>query len=1114
MKATLRHGAFLVFLLSLGSLQAAPVGAVKGYVKDKTGGMVPRAAVTLVSEETNVPRSTTSDGTGYFKFLNLPPGRYQMASEATGFRKTTIHGIEVLVDQIVSLDVELEVGQVTEVVEVKGGVVTLIEPEKPSTGVAMDLNMVRNLPVQGRQVLDLALLTPGVAPQAPGSQAGGFAAAGQRTQSNNFLLDGLNHIDPQVNGPLNNFRIADAVQEFSVTTTVAPAEFGRQTGAQVNIVTKSGGNQFHGTAFDLERNNALEATDFFTNKLGGTKRILRRHQYGATIGGPVRKDHTFFFYSWERFWQKNPTPAAAVVPTAAERATVVDPVAKNLLQFWPLPTDPSAKAGTTNFVGNAPASLFDNTHLARLDQSWGEKDRLSGRYLWYGGTSLTGGALPTTGAFQNAPGSQSLVVTETHLFSNTFFTEVRAGYTRNKVRATPQDYGFNAAPLFPGVPGVVDTTQSGLINSGIPRIAISGYSPLGSATSIPQGRITNTYELAGNATKIAPFGFSRHTVKFGAYARRDEANRYLNTTSRGSVTFLNFASFAGSCPLCNGQSLLAASTIRTGDTMGHWYRYPSAFYVQDDIKVKRNLTLNLGLRYELFSAMVEKQNRGTNFIDGLGPVLLGTNRLLAIDPTKAGPASFIYSQATFTLPRSGADPDRNNFGPVFGFAYSPTFGPGPLGDQKTVIRGGFRVGYDDIFNNIPVNQTLNAPWILTTTQVAGATQPLDGYRWNLAFDQSVPLVSTTPQAPGSPASGLVGFNAYNNRARTPYAYNWNFGIQREIAGNTSIDISYIGSAGHKLGIYLDANQPSVIIRDPGFRATQAPNEQVFPFPQWSGTSLATFQANSIYSGLVVSWKGRYRNFLNLGGSYTLSHSIDNSSAFQGSTGDFSVPDNRYRLDLERSNSANDQRHRFVTYYVLELPFGRGKHFLASPNRVLEKFVGGWQISGMTNIFSGQPFTVYANTARDFSGFDQFIDRPDLVTSGPLPLNRGNPDNFFDPAYFGKVGTNLCPGYSAASATRVSSGCAPPGRVGTSPRTGYYGPGIINFDMSASKKFQLHERVSLRYQADFLNLPNHTNFGMQAANALMSSGNFGKLTTSSLYPYGGPRVIQMGLRLEY
>jgi len=431
-----------------------------------------------------------------------------------------------------------------------------------------------------------------------------------------------------------------------------------------------------------------------------------------------------------------------------------------------------------------------------------------------------------------------------------------------------------------------------------------------------------------------------------------------------------------------------------------------------------------------------------------------------------------------------------------------------------VVRGGFRVSYDETYNNVTVNQSINAPWNFTTTQRAGTTQPSAGYRWALAFDQNVPLVVRTTQAPGAPAIGILTFNGLDNHAPTAYAYNWNFGIQREILGRGSIDVAYLGSAGHKFGSYVNPNEPRVIIRDPGFRGNQAPNEQIFPQPQWASARIALFQGNSIYNGLVLTGKIRTARQLNLGASYTWSHGIDNGSSYAGTTGDVSQPASRLSMNLERGNSTSDQRHRFITYYVWEIPVGRGRHFLKDIPGPLDLVLGGWQISGITNVFSGQPFTVYANTSVDFSGFNTLLDRPDIVGSGPLPVDRHNPDKFFDPAYFGKTGTGFCPGYSSASGVRVTSGCAPSGRVGNSPRNGYYGPGLINFDTTISKRFPVRERLALTYRADFFNVFNHTNFALVRNNAVMSSGSFGQMSATSPYNFGGPRVIQMTLRLDF
>jgi hypothetical protein len=1098
-----------LFLSAAATSFAAPVGSIKGYVRDATGAFVPNATITLNSELTGVSAKTRSDSTGLYQFLDLQPGTYTVSAELTGFSTQVIPKVTVLVDQIVSLDFTLSLGEVTEKVFVEGDVRALIEPEKISTGTNFDLKMAANLPEVNRRFNDLAIATPGTTLSAPGTQAGAFAAAGSRAQSTNWMIDGVNALDPQVNGPTNNLRIAEAVQELSVTTTVPSAEFGRQSGAQVNVVTKSGTNDFHGDLFEFFRNDKLQARDFFTNKLSGTKPVLRRNQYGAYIGGPIVRNRTFFLYSWEALQQTNPLPAAAIVPTAAQRASIKDPFAANLVNFYPMPTDPTQPAGRVNYVGNLAQSADDNTHLVRIDQYIGGADRLMGRYIWFGGDTVAAQSPTTLPGFStlNKPGTQNLAVTETHTFSPTLFIETRAGFSRNKTDFKVEDNGFNAASVLP-IPGVVDSTVNPL-DSGLPRVVITGYTSLGGATNLPQGRITNTYELFENATRIA----GRHAIKFGWSGRREETRRFLDGNSRGSITFNDFDSFAGLCAACNGRSLLLTSTIRTGDTLSHWYRYANALYIQDNMKLKSNLTIELGLRWEPLGVSTEKRLKGTNFIPGVGAVLIGTNQLLDLDPTKTGRSAFVYKTAPFTLPAAGMNPDYKTFGPVVGFAYTPQFGSGWLRDGKTVIRGGFRLSYDDIFNNIPVNQSLNVPFVLTTTQRAGTTQPLAGYGWDLAFNQNIPLVARTTQAPGAPAVGLVTFNGIDPNLRTSYGYNWNFGVQRQIGRSSAVDVSYIGSAGHRLGVFVDANEPNVIVRDPGLRGTQAPNEQVYPFPQWGGTSVAADVGNSTYHGLVIAGKTQLTNILTMNSSYTWSHGIDDSSSFFGATNS-NPPDDSHNIRAERGNSDNDQRHRFLNAFVLDVPVGKGRAYLGNAHGIVDQILGGWTLSAITNLTTGVPFTVFSNTNVDFSGFNSTYDRPDVVAPGPLTIDRGNPDNFFDPAYFGKVGTNFCPG---STVNRVTTGCAPAGRVGTSPRNAYYGPGLINVDMAVGKTFGITERFKLEYRADFLNTLNHTNFNVTSNNRSMSSGAFGQLSQTSQFnggDTGSARVIQMTLKLRF
>ena len=1100
--------AIALFVTIPALVTAAPVGAIKGYVRDPSGSTVPNANVTLLTLGTNASLSVATDEHGLYQFPQLNPGQYQVSTEAPGFRKAVISNITLLVDQIIDQDIRLEVGQLTEVVEVKSAGAALIETEKISTGMNIAPSLVRELPISNRNYDSLSLLTPGATPAAPGSQGGNISAAGTRPGSLNSLLDGINNVNRQVGTSINNFRIADAVQEFSVTTTGASADMGRQAGGQVSVVTKSGTNKFHGSAFYFIRNDAFEAANFFTNKLGSPKRKLRQNQYGGTIGGPIVRDKLFFFYSWEGLNLNNPSAAtSSVVPTAAERASVLDPTSRKLLAFFPLPNVPGAPAGTANFVANAPNTTKDNTHLIRGDYLIGSKDRFTGRYVWFGGEGVSAGALLTTGGTTSKPGAQNLLFADTHTFSPTFIADLRVGMSRSVTYLIPQDFGFNAAAAFPEVPGLIDSSKVGDLYSGLPAITITGFRAL-AGSNTPQNLVINTYDMVLNFTKVSPFGWSKHTFRFGYDQRREEAKRLNNGGGSGSVTFNTFANFAGTCATCAGQGLIQTSRILNGTSLAYWYRYPFGTYFQDDIKIKPNLTVNIGLRYEYPSAITEKTNRGTNIIEGLGPVLVGTNQLLDIDPAKVGPASIIYRQAPFTLSRQGTTKDSNNFGPLFGFAWTPSF-PGFFGDGKTVVRGGFRVSFDETYNNVTVNQSINPPWNLATTQTAGTTQPAAGYRWASAFDQNIPLVVRTTQAPGAPAIGIVQLNGFDNTPPTAYLYSWNFGVQRQIGNRASIDISYLGTAGHKFGDYVNPNEPRVVIHDPGFRGSQAPNEQFYPLPHFAGNGsrIAQFQGNSIYGGLVASGRARITSLLDLGGSYTWSHALDNGSSYAGSSFDVSQPDSRFRINQERANSASDERHRLVVYHVLQLPFGRGKMYLNHANRLVDSVLGGWQLSGITTANTGQPFTVYANRSIDFSGFNTLVDRPDIVGPGPLQTNTQNPDAFFDPAYFGKVGTGFCPGYSAASGVRVTGGCAPAGQVGSSPRNGFNSPGQIVFDMTASKRFQALERMFVTVRLDAFNTFNHTNFtGVQAT---MSSGQFGQLTSAA-----AARVLQLTARIDF
>ncbi|PYU38747.1 MAG: hypothetical protein DMG53_25725, partial [Acidobacteria bacterium] len=837
----------LVVLLVATTVSASPTGSVVGSVKDPSGSVVVGAKLTLTNVATNAKIEAVSDHNGGFQFLQLAPAVYSLVVESQGFKKLTEQSILVQVDQITHMDIALEIGSVNQIVEVASAATPLLETDRSTLSNVVDSQVISNMPLNARQYLDLALLTPGVLPSSTGTQGGGFNVAGARSQSNVFLLDGVSIIDTQINSALGNFRLTDAVQEFAVQTSVATAEFGRGTGGQVSIVTKSGSNQFHGSAFEYLRNSVLDAADFFTNKNHGTKNPLHRNQYGATVGGPVLKDKMFFFGSYEGFRQIAPTVSSARVPTDADIALVPvnqrDPISVALLKFWPAPTNTAAPLGSNNFIANVGSTTFDWTGLAKVDYNFSEKDHLSARWAEYSGTTFTPGALPMLGGNGNLPVSHSDVIDYTHTFSPRLMNELRLGFSRNQTFITVQDSGFNASKIFVDssgnpLPGVVDASKN-LLDSGLPTINVSGgFAPLGSTSNLPQGRITNTYELYDNMSLIAPLGASKHSWRWGYHVRREDARRFLDGSARGNFSFVNFTDFL------SGHANTA--TLLFGSTLCYWQRYPWDAYWQDTYKVKDNFTLNYGVRYEYPSAIHQVRNQATNFIPGVGPVLLGSNKVLAIDTTKSGPGSLFFTQAPITLSGSGVNSDKNNFAPVLGFAYTPRFAGRLFGKDDTVIRGGLRMGYDEIFNNIPANMGLNAPFNLTTTQNTG-TNGGNKFPWAVGFNQNVPLVKNI----GLPNQvGLVGFSAEDQNIRSSYIYQYSLGVQRRLGTAFSLELDYQGSTGHKLGLFVDRNQPRVTVNDPTRRGNQTPNVQTYPYPFFGSVGTGEDIGNSDYNGAV------------------------------------------------------------------------------------------------------------------------------------------------------------------------------------------------------------------------------------------------------------------------
>ena len=1105
--------AALVLSLSAGVAFAAPSGGGSGVVKDVSGAVVPNVQLTLIRMKTNEHLSVVTRSDGSFDFPNLAPDEYQLVAEAPGFKRATLDHIVVQVDQVARMDLLLQTGDITQTVEVQAAA-PLIETESNTLTNVIDERAIQSMPLNSRNFTELALLTPGATPSAPGSQVTGFNVAGARTQSNFFLLDGIANMDIQINSSITTFRINDAVQEFSVQTSVPTAEFGRGMGAEVNAVLRSGSNSLHGSAFEYFRNTVLDATDYFAKHTGGTKPILNRNQFGATVSGPIWKNHTFFFLSYEGFRQVAPTPNAILVPTITQRSQVTDPVSKRLLQYFPLPlcNCDQLNASGTNYTSNVSNTLKDDTGLAKIDQQLGQKDHLLGHYMVYNGRTFSGGQVPTSGGFSNTPKSYSASVEEDHTFTSTILNAFRLGYSYNQTKFVVQDAGTDASTIvtdangnpLPGVPVASANPQ----DSGIPTVNITGgFARLGATSNLPQGRNTNTYELID----IVSYTKGRHAFRFGVQTRRDDARRYLDSSSRGNISFTNtgtatqtaaqtsFADFA------SGQ--IYTSTVRSGSTLAHFRRYPVYTFAQDTWKVTPTLTLDYGIRYELPGAIYERNNRGANFIPGQGVTLFGSNKVLAINTNLVGPASIFYQQTSVLnstpaqyVNSSGVTPDYNNVAPIFGFAWSPTFGGRQSGD--TVIRGGFRMAYDDIFNNIPANQALNPPLNLTTTQTSGVTQA-GKFSYGTAYNQNVPLVKNVGnQGPGHPTVGLLSFQGENPNIRSSYGFQYNLDLEQQLSRSSAFELQYVGSQARKLGIFIDPNQPTVTVNNPALRGTQAPNVQTFPYPTYGSLSDAfgTDAVSSNYNGLIAVFRYRGPHQTQLQASYTFSHSLDYGSNFFGSTGDVSYPSDSRNIRAEYGNSAFDMRHRMVLYYAVPLPIGPNGAFLKSNHLISREAFEDWQVSGITEVQGGTPFTVYLG-ATDYSGFNQFADKPN-VAAGRLPQNNKNPDDDF-----ASVGKSFF--------TTIGAG-----QDGTERRNQYYGPGLVNFDLSAQKNFPLlTERFKLQFRADLFNLFNHTNFANPTST--YTSSSFGKITSTvgsatsgGGYAIGGARLAQFSLRLSF
>jgi Carboxypeptidase regulatory-like domain/TonB dependent receptor len=943
---------------------------LSGTVMDSAGAVVPNVAITVSSKATGLKRQATTNNEGLFTLPLLPPGIYSLQAQREGFSVAEIEDIELPVAGQVSQDIVLQVSGVRETVSVSAAP-PLLQTDTSALAEIVNNTQVDLLPINGRDYRRLTVLLPGAAPRSQRGSLGSFTVNGQREKANIFLIDGVDNNDSFRNQPSFNqggvtgapatLLPMDAVDEFSLQTQGA-AEYGRNSGAIVNIVTKRGTNNFHGSAYDFLRNDNFDARNFFES----SKNEFRNNNFGGVLGGPIIQNRTFFFGAYEGQREFVFSPSVVRVPDAADLAGArtanaaaglqENILSTRLLQFFPQPNLNVAAGNNYSFA--APNTNNSDNVVAKAEHRFNDNYSLSGRYIFGNGKQV----FPlTSGNGSPLPAYQTVVPTRIQLaglnlsqvLTSQLVNETQVGYNRFVQSFTPLDADFDPAGV-----GLVTGAKS------LPTITVTGFVPLGAPTNVPRGRVSSGYQFVDNLT----WARRTHVFKMGGEYRRAIVNSFNDQLARGRLNFDSLADFLAGRVSAAGTAVLRGATRR--DTFTNNF----GLFFQDDWKITTRLTLNVGLRYEYLGVFREEGDRLSNFLPTSGLVRVGEPGL-----------SRLY------------EPDYNNFAPRFGFAYDLT------GRGRTILRAGYGLYYDTPSQDY---------FLLQSFQNGGpgspALNPLPGLGvFNLTFAPGAtipfgPDVSIFGAATGSLPTTNIPIFAVDPNLRTPYVHNYNLNLQHELRPGTVLQASYVGSNGVKLYRLRDLNQAL-----PGPAATRQQRRPFnAEFPQFSFINYLETSANSNYNALQLTIKQRVGHRLNLYGTYAWSKSIDDASngIYSGTRG-VSYPQDGYNLRAERSVSSFDLRHRGTVNVTYELSF-LPTLLTSWPKRLAE----GWQLSGIYTGQSGLPITPFLSV--DSSGTGELNDRPDLV--GDPNTGPRSPNQWFNkaafrpptPGTFGNSGRNV------------------------------------------------------------------------------------------------------------
>jgi hypothetical protein len=1111
-------------------------GSFTGTVTDPSGAVVPGVLVTALQIDTGFTRSAVSLEDGSYTIPLLPPGHYRLTAAKAGFETSSQGPIELLVDGHPKVDFRMKVGVQTTTVTVEA-TPHILDTEGSAVGTTIEQEKVGELPLNGRHFLELTLFTPGVVPAADGSEnstrGGGINVNGLRETMNTFLLDGMNNTSLGV-GTFVVTPPVDSVQEFRMETGMYEAKFGAQAGAQVNVVTKSGTNRFHGTMHEFLRNSALDARNFFDPEVPP----FRRNQFGGTLGGPVKlpgvydgHDRSFFFLAFEGLRHRRDFFRFGVVPTMAERTgdfsdllapdcstqtvlvnplallqgqvqtftnitsvipTGPDPTGQAMVELLPKPNISNAGCGAANYGSEIHEKAGFDNYVGRVDHRWGSKNTLFFRYnLTLDRETHPSDPIPGFGRVDRNGFTQT-GLDWTHTFTPTLINELKLSYNRWQLRYNNEDQGEMVGQQL----GIKDSPTL-FRQTGIPNLNFSGCCSLGAGTNVPQAGAVNTFEFAEALTHV----HGNHSLTYGADIRPvRRGNFYIDSYIRNQFDFTGLVS-GGLGNLTAGDLGLPSNyTLGNGlaDAMlglpTDWINGASTYisgagtkydtFAQDSWKVRRNLTLNLGLRYEYNSLITDKYDHFSSFDFNKGLLVVAGRKdvtLMNYDPS----ANQYVTVGTESLGGENVNralylPDRHNWAPRVGFAWQP------FNNSKTVVRSGYGVFYDQTFGDVYLSKVANPPFAKVNLGIITAAVPLlmanpqvigTGYLIQNAFE------------PGSVAPLFPGLSPYELHFQDATVHEWAFDIQRELPGSWLLDMGYVGTRGLHLPRHTDPNQQ---IPDPVNDTT------VRPYPNFGNNFAYTeSSASSIYHALQVKFEKHYAHGLAFLGAYTWSKAIDTVSSFYGSGRSSDTEQNYRDLAAEKGRADFDFRQRLSLAYVYELPFGKSVWKLQDTK--LNYFLEDWELSGIATVQTGAPWTPYISG--DISHTEQ-QDRPNWSGQNPYPAHQ----TVNQWAY----GLTLPDGSPGPFSTPQ------PYTFGSAGRDILTGPGLAAWDFSLIRKFRLAESKELEFRAEMFNMLNSPNF--QTPNSDVASQSFGKIFNTvqpiAGIPSGGPgdpREIQFALK---